>query len=318
MRSTENEAAAWVVRLDAEGAAADEEFSKWLQEDSRHAEEFVKAQMLWEEIGHRLRERAAEPVSVPPRARNRAGVWFGACAAAVVVLFVAGAAFTWLRGEEYATEIGKTLTVKLEDGSTVELNTDTVVRVPHWGNRRRVYLKKGEAHFTVRHEDARPFEVLAGEVVIHSLGTEFDVRLFSRQVATVIVSVGRVAIGETPHNRVKAGEIAEVMNGVPRVRELSSADVSATLQWRVGRLTFNGQKLSEVVAEINRYNVVQVVVADRSLNELQVGGTFRTTEPEAFAKALVKSLGVSYVAAERHVVLYGTETRTRDGKGGRE
>ena len=83
----------------------------------------------------------------------------------------------------------------LADGSVVELNANSEVRVDLLPQQRRVALARGEAHFTVAHDTARPFIVSAQGVAVRAVGTAFNVRLASSSVE-VLVTEGKVAVSD--------------------------------------------------------------------------------------------------------------------------
>lgn len=91
----------------------------------------------------------------------------------------------------------KSITLKLPDGSTVELASNS--RVSYANNfdstdTRDVYLS-GEAFFTVTKNPARPFRVFANEIVTKVLGTSFTVRSFEKDtVIRVSVRTGKVSV----------------------------------------------------------------------------------------------------------------------------
>ena len=91
----------------------------------------------------------------------------------------------------------KTITVKLPDGSTVELAPDS--RIGYANNfdsadTRDVYLS-GEAFFNVTKNPVRPFRVFANEIVTKVLGTSFSVRSFELDtVIQVKVRTGKVNV----------------------------------------------------------------------------------------------------------------------------
>lgn len=59
---------------------------------------------------------------------------------------------------------------------------------------RRVALQRGEAHFEVHHDPARPFVVQAGGSSIEAVGTAFNVYLRDESKLEVLVTEGRVLI----------------------------------------------------------------------------------------------------------------------------
>jgi transmembrane sensor len=99
-----------------------------------------------------------------------------------------------------ATELGELRKVALPDGSIVQLNTDSAADVQFSSSERRLRLTRGEAHFTVAKNRARPFTVSAGGVDVRAIGTEFNVRLRSAAVE-VLVTEGKVMVGDEPSQR---------------------------------------------------------------------------------------------------------------------
>lgn len=96
--------------------------------------------------------------------RTRVAVVVGL--AAVVAVAVVG--FDFLRPPEwqrYGTEVGEHHAFPQSDGSILNLNTQTEVAVRITPSAREVQLLAGEATFEVKHEDARPFLVHAGNTL---------------------------------------------------------------------------------------------------------------------------------------------------------
>ncbi len=102
---------------------------------------------------------------------------FARTAAALALLVGVGTAalvFTSSpRETAYATGVGGREVVALSDGSKIELNTNTSLRVRLSKRERSVILEKGEAFFQVKHDANRPFTVLAGNRRITDIGTKF-------------------------------------------------------------------------------------------------------------------------------------------------
>src|SRR6185437_10529239 len=113
-------------------------------------------------------------------------------AAAIVVCGAVGAgSLLWLRSAEpqytaYATAIGGQKTLALADGTRIELNTDTQVRLLN-GDHRKVWLDKGEAYFQVHHDAAHPFEVMSGNLKVTDLGTAFFVKRHAADTEVALV-----------------------------------------------------------------------------------------------------------------------------------
>ena len=82
----------------------------------------------------------------------------------------------------------------------------------------------------------------------------------------------------------------------PVVEKISPEIVRAALAWQERKLVFADTPLREVVAQFNRRNRLQLVIADAVLAERPVGGTFAADNAEGFVR-LLESSGA--VAVER-------------------
>jgi transmembrane sensor len=124
--------------------------------------------------------------------RDRPRLRILAVAASLLVLAVTGAFFYYQRGT-YSTATGEERSVSLEDGSTLDLNSQSKVRVRFSAHERSVELLQGQALFRVTKDTTRPFIVSTDTTQVRAVGTQFDVyRKGSGTVVTVIE--GRVAV----------------------------------------------------------------------------------------------------------------------------
>src|SRR5262249_50414206 len=150
---------------------------------------------------------------------------------------------------------------------------------------REVLLERGEVLFNVAHDEHRPFDVKAGEAVVRAVGTSFVVRVRDERHVEVLVAEGRVAIGShAPPQTVSAGQQALIRREPLRLdlEPVAAADIPYRLAWTQGRIWFKQNTLAEAVAEFNRYNRRQLVIADPAIATLRVGGAFDVTDPDAF------------------------------------
>ena len=203
----EEVAADWLT-LRAEGFSSTQkrDFERWCRADPRHATAVARLEAacallekmplvraeLQPVVEFPVKPRAIAPAKKFPLLR----VAF-AMAAAVVL-----AAFGWWRwarpqpsAQVYATSTGGYERVVLADGSVVELNANTEVRVDLAPAERRIALVSGEAHFTVAHDTSRPFIVSAHGVAVRAVGTAFNVRLAASSVE-VLVTEGKVSVSD--------------------------------------------------------------------------------------------------------------------------
>lgn len=127
--------------------------------------------------------------------RSRRGrFWLATAASIVVSLSIGGIGWqAFFSAPAYATQIGEQRSITLEDGSSVELNSRSRIRVRFTDAERSVDLLEGQALFTVAKNPARPFIVATGDTRVRAVGTQFDV--YRKSAGTVVTVIeGRVAV----------------------------------------------------------------------------------------------------------------------------
>lgn len=316
----EEEAAQWAWRLDgAEVGPADREaFEAWLRQDPRHRRAFDELSKVWRTLdglaeADREEKSAAFSGSARPATVHLPRRWWlGAAAAALVGAL---AAVLWMRqGNEiqtFSTAVGQHRDVTLADGSVVSLNTNSIVETDLSRRIRQIYLRKGEAHFQVAHDRSRPFLVHAGDAVVRAVGTEFEVRLLADQHVDIVVNEGRVEVQANPTGSgpqaeqasgrrpaaalraVQAGERLSTASADYAVKKITPEQLSSELAWREGAIIFDGERLADAIAEIQRYTDERIVVTDPDTAALRVGGRFRTDDVQDFFRGLESALPVS-------------------------
>ncbi len=305
------EASRWLASRDArpddpELASA---FDQWLHADIRHRVAYLKLEAAWRR-GDKLRDLRPLDRSVnPDLLRPPRRYWSLAVAASLLVVLLAAGLFfanTQLGWQRYETRVGGFSRIVLEDGSVIDLNTDSEVRARIGSHRREVKLVRGEGRFQVAHDQTRSFVVSAANADVRAVGTAFSVRLRERQV-DVLVSEGIVAIDATRIAHappVHAGEAAVVLPDRVSVRRLERGQLESRMSWTTGRLQFRGDSLADAVEEFNRYNRRQLRLADASLAQLRVGGTFNATDPDSFAAALASTFNLQVARDTDAIVLH--------------
>lgn len=307
-------AARWIVRRDRGLSAAESiEFELWLAADARHAAAMKQSGRAWSHLD-RIPDavaRAHLADAARRRAQGRRVVAFGALAAAALIVI---AAIGWwqrpappLAGTAVlATSDPRSIT--LSDGSSVRLNVDSEIVERFTGAERGVVLTRGEAHFTVVRDPARPFVVSAGDLRVRALGTAFNVTLRSARIE-VLVTEGRVGLQrvapegmpqpEMEPLQLVANELA-VAGTAPSssspasiaVTAVDSATVARTLAWQDALLRLGGATLAEIAREFERRTGHRVQIPDADLAVLRVGGRFRADDPEGFANLLAATFDI--------------------------
>lgn len=259
----------------------------------------------------------------PPVLRRHSTRWIGAAAACLLIV-VASIVFTpWLGGgarnggsavmaeaaEVYETRIGERSTVTLSDGTTATINTNSRIEVSYTDELREITLKRGQGFFDVAKDIDRPFVVVAGKKRVMALGTVFDVRFDDENEVQVTLVEGRVQVDDSSalldgaaratssNGDMKSAASSTSIELSPGERLIARANKAPEIvetdgveetSWRRGQLVFRQRALSDVVAEMNRYNAQKLVLdADERVLALEVSGVFNTGGPaSAFIDAL--------------------------------
>jgi transmembrane sensor len=80
-------------------------------------------------------------------------------------------------------------------------------------------------------------------------------------------------------------------------------DAEAATSWSRGYHVFRATPLREVVREVNRYAVRKIRIADLSLAELPVSGSFKVGDAQSIATALPATLPVRVVEQGGETIL---------------
>jgi transmembrane sensor len=246
-------------------------------------------------------------MSAKPSLRRR----YAFAAAAIAAVSTTAVWFALTRDPVYGTQLGEQRTLELADGSTVELNALSSIRVHLRKAERRVELLSGQALFSVIHDAARPFVVVSGEARVEDVGTQFAVtRGLTATVVTVIE--GRVAVRKdgdaaadarnaaalkalseesasrpgsaaiVPVVLVSAGEQVSVASGA--VSQPHRANVATATAWTQQQLVFESTPLSEAADAFNRFNARRLRIEGAALADFHVSGTFPARDPTSLSR----------------------------------
>lgn len=359
------EAAEWFVtcRSGALDDAMRRKFDSWLRQSPQHLSAYLEIAAIWDEgpgldTQHRwdtetlIAEARADrsnvvpltqsPESEEPSSGSSRIRWLAASIATIAVGIVA---LLWMYLSQpplYVADIGEQRSIALPDGSTIELNSRSKVRVRYSDHERALDLIEGQALFSVAKDASRPFIVSSGGTRVRAVGTLFDVHK-KREGTVVTVVEGRVAVlTNVPDASVQplSVEVAEpsmpqlkiegqagsardpssvdpsnVDGGIllgageqitvteTEAKQIVRPDVNRAISWTQRQLVFERATLTEVAEEFNRYNARRLIVQDPDLYEFHISGVFASTDPGALLQFLRERTGVQVIETETAIYL---------------
>jgi transmembrane sensor len=347
------EATDWLVKhregdLDPQEKA---HFDAWLRESPQHVRAYLEMSAIWEDLpalgadwnptaseliarsgkednvrplvgavrlsGKATDARHAAPASDSSRPQQSSRARVLVIAASFLIGIWGLATWYVLERNTYATDIGEQRSIVLSDGSTLELDSRSRVRIRYTEAQRHVDLLEGQAIFRVAPNTSRPFVVHSGITNVLAVGTQFDV--YKKPAATIVTVIdGRVQIlarapSSTAPNRsaatpltsaasesggnkavlLSAGEQVimpadrpvRVANGSPGGNP-QPANVATATAWTQHNLVFESSALTEVAEEFNRYNRRPLVITDPVIATMRISGMFSSIDPAVLLKFL--------------------------------
>ena len=287
------QAAHWLTRLhDEDVTDADRQaFNTWCQADPRHAVAIERMRSLWGSLD----TLPAQPARValnrafaPQRSRGSQGV-------AVLAIVLCG----WLGLQhlpvwmaDQRTGVGERRQIVLEDGSQLQLNSNSAVDVKFDGHQRVIELLQGELWVDVAKDAQRPFVIRTDQGTATALGTRYLVKRAQNGTTVVTVVESNVAVkGESSTGvNVAAGQRSILDHGRAQPPQaIGDTDPDA---WTRGLLKVNDQPLSDVLQTLASYRHGMVRFDPQALQNLRVSGVFKLDDTAAALSSLADNLPI--------------------------
>ncbi|WP_460130337.1 FecR domain-containing protein [Pseudomonas sp. H1_D05] len=294
------------LTLDSSSPLEREEFAKWHAAHEEHARAWRQLGMLDQRFS--VAKGPARSALLQSREGIRRRVRRLGSGLASVVLLVGVGLFAserflpldyWLADQRTAT--GEQRTVRLADGTVLNLNTHSAVDVRFDDKRRLIVLQEGEILVETGHGDARPFIVETREGSMRALGTRF---LVKREDQGTRLSVLQSAVAARPQSNPEEQILHEGQQVLLRGDGLGSivALNPGADAWTRGMLVVDNARLGDLVHELGRYRRGYLGVAS-DVADLRITGSFPLHDTDKALSALLPTLPVQI---ERHTPYWVT------------
>lgn len=312
VKSTEDieiEAADWLARLNADDRteANERSFQAWLAQSPAHAAAFEEATTIWDLAGGVPQNMLRQGRRKQGFARRREVL-----AGLAATVAAAGTFSFWGRAEAkvYETAVGERRQVTFEDNSVAMLDTDTRIVVKFSDKNRLVDLDRGRVNFHVAPDSGRPFTVTGAQQTIVAHQSDFDVRRDGENISVILIS-GQASVDTGTRNAMlKSGQRLVASGDATR---LDRPSLQPLLAWQKGQAILENERLTEAVAEMNRYSEIKLAIGDRAIEGLRVSGVYKVGDNLGFARSIARLLPLKIQQTGSRVILVMDTGRMRQG-----
>lgn len=237
--------------------------------------------------------------------------WFGSTVAVLMVLLVVAGAMEWSKRSAHepvgvntervlTTEVGQQREVTVAIGVKIVLNTNTSLTRRDLPEQLDVELPSGEVLFDMTSQASKHLQVRAGTASFEARPpAKFSLHRISDDASVVHVFAGTLAVRQDAAFmtvKLQSGQFATLGPRKVVVDKFPPETALRLLSWTQGKLIFDGDSLATVVAVFNRYNRQHIVIADDSLAQFRIGGSYSARNPVGFARALEATFGIRAVS----------------------
>lgn len=226
---------------------------------------------------------------------ERAGQWNKVAAILIAVLICSGIyhVFTIAPEEAALSEIppvpwvtketlpGEKLMVKLSDGSSIWLNSGSVLRFPEtFDSLSRELEITGEGYFQIASDQARPMQIRAGELVTQVLGTSFTINTMDEKQQQISLISGKVRVKNSNYYQDIVLEPGEQLNYNPitSTYKINSFKTEDVLGWKDGILQLRNASFWEVVRILEKWYGVEIHVSGTPSRAWNLSSNFKNQD----------------------------------------
>lgn len=284
-------AAVWYLDLQEASVATIEAHRRWLEADATHRQAWARLEKLQGKLAALPGELARPTLRAVDSRRRESLKLLG-----LLLLGGGAAGFGWqseparrLRAEQ-CTATGEQRRLRLDDGSSLQLNTGTALNLVYGERLREVQLLQGEVLVqTAADRQTRPFVVHTGQGSIRALGTRFLVRRDGERTQVRVlehaVEVRTQAAPQAPV-RIAAGQQLWFSAEACGAAEPLEAHADA---WTRGMLVVSDWPLPRFIDELARYRP-GLLGCDPALSALRISGAFQLADSDALLDNLSATL----------------------------
>ncbi|MGJ1435675.1 FecR family protein [Sphingobacterium siyangense] len=154
---------------------------------------------------------------------------------------------------------GGVYTLKLADGTRVQLNSGSVLTYPiQFKGTERLVKLSGEGYFEVSHDATKPFKVQSRGQVVTVLGTHFNVQAYDNEPIETALLEGKVLVQATSGSGsaiLSPNQLTRFTNGKFQLKNVNAQDY---IGWTKNLFVFNNLSLGQIFKHLERWYDVEI------------------------------------------------------------
>lgn len=185
----------------------------------------------------------------------------------------------------------KLVSLVLQDGSKVWLNSESSIRYPvsFSGKSRQVEIT-GEAYFEITRDPAHPFIVIANKITTEVLGTRFNINAYEDEKASSITLLeGKVKVGS---HILQPGQQARTKEDRNELL-IRKVDIDQVMAWQSGMFIFEDDDLHTVMRQLSRWYDLEIKYIG-SFQQEKYSGMISRDLPLMNVLKILKLSGIKY------------------------
>ncbi|HSI77321.1 MAG TPA: FecR domain-containing protein [Lunatimonas sp.] len=226
---------------------------------------------------------------------DRAGQWNKVAAILMTVLICSGIyhVYTHVPDKAVLADIppvpwvtketlhGEKLMVKLSDGSSIWLNSGTVLRFPEtFDSLSRELELTGEAYFEIASDQNRPMQILAGKLVTLVLGTSFTINTTDEKRQRISLISGKVQVKNSNYDQdifLGPGEQLEY-DPTTHFYKINPFKTENVLGWKDGILQLRNASMEDAVRALEKWYGVDIQVSGSPSRAWNLSSDFKNQD----------------------------------------
>jgi transmembrane sensor len=265
----------------------------------------------WNKVKHRINNPEIKIVPFYNYKRATFNQLMRIAAGVVILIGVGYFTYQWITPDtQILAMVSDSVTVQdtLPDGSTAFLNKKSELTYKYNPREKtRKVVLKGEAYFSVKHEEEKPFVIEADEILVRDIGTEFNLKAYpDKDTIEIIVTKGEVQFYTLLDSglNLQAGEKAIYSKRNKQFYRIEKPDTNA-LAYKTKVFSFNNTDLLTVVNLLNDVYNSKIKLANEKLFACRLTANFKEDNASIIAEVIAETMGLTLTRKDDEIVLDG-------------